>query len=550
MIPKSSNLSDASCRLLALFFLIGFSFYNVGCYYYKIDKTYRKKDIGPVPSEVRDTSKYLILHNGSNIYSIKDLVIHEADQTIEFTADTLSYLHYQALDPDTNLVNHYRKRHGDPTTEVHIYIKAQKMQIGERVLLFVNTIEIIDVYDKAIGANILTFVFGGLAIAMGTVVALFIVLAAMKSSCPFVYIQNNGQNIFVGEIYGGAIYAPLERDDFLRLDEKWLTNPEIVLQIANELLERQYTNQAEIIAVEHDSNEVIAINQCGEIIRSRDIVSAFANDKSIEEKLSKKDNLFHQFEQGSASETAISEIEITFPLTKGIDKASLILHAKNSFWLDYVFGKFTEKFGTHYNTYAEDQKSVSAEKNIRWSLEQNIPLSVYVKKDGQWEFRDFYHVTGPLASRDMCVTFDLKNFNEDTLEVKLSCGRLFWEVDYACLLLHDNYVEVGSSLNMTSGTDEKGKDIRNALLKNDHNYLEQPSIGNRATLTFENRTATKGKCMSYFLHTRGYYEYIRDFQNKPNKWELLSFRKKGAFNQFSEELYDEFIDHPFQLASN
>lgn len=549
---KSTNTSSSlpGQQLIAYFFLLSFVFYCMGCYHYKVDKTYYPKDLTPIPGEVSESGKYLILHNGSKVHSMKDIVIHEANQTIEFTPDTLSHLHYEGLDPDTTRARHFHKRNGDPTNEVHIYIQEQTIQNGEKTFISADAIKVIDVYDKAIGVNVISFVFGGLAIAMGAVIAVFIVALAVKSSCPFVYITSENKRIFAGEIYGGAIYSSLERDDFLKLDDALLQNPEIVIQIANELLERQYTNVAEILSVEHDSDEVAIMNKEGEILLSRTILTPTCADKSIEHVLSEQDSQFFSFDRSLKESPELSEIELSFPLPEKPLRASLLLHAKNSFWLDYVFGKFTEKFGTYYPTYAEKQKTVPANKNVAWSLEQHIPLAVYIRKNNAWKFVDFYHVTGPLASRDMSISIDLRDIDSDTLEVKLSCGRLFWEIDCAALMLHDTPPVKAQSLVMRSGVDENGSNIAESLLQSDNTYLQQPSIGNIATLTFENKKPAQGKCMSYFLRTRGYYEYIRDFKNKPDKFELLSFRKAGSFNRFSEELYRDFVLHPFQVASH
>ena len=40
-----------------------------------------------------------------------------------------------------------------------------------------------------------------------------------------------------------------------------------------------------------------------------------------------------------------------------------------------------------------------------------------------------------------------------------------------------------------------------------------------------------------FLHTRGYYEYIRDYNGKPNVSELKKFRLPGTFSHFAKKRF-------------
>jgi hypothetical protein len=57
------------------------------------------------------------------------------------------------------------------------------------------------------------------------------------------------------------------------------------------------------------------------------------------------------------------------------------------------------------------------------------------------------------------------------------------------------------------------------------------------------RQLTTEKISSFFLHSRGYYEYIRDYNNTPNLPFLLSMKNKGAFPKFSREMYQRLISN-------
>jgi hypothetical protein len=54
---------------------------------------------------------------------------------------------------------------------------------------------------------------------------------------------------------------------------------------------------------------------------------------------------------------------------------------------------------------------------------------------------------------------------------------------------------------------------------------------------------------SFFLHTRGYYELIRDFEGFPNLVELKKFKKNGYFSDFSRATYLKVFDRENKMAS-
>ena len=215
------------------------------------------------------------------------------------------------------------------------------------------------------------------------------------------------------------------------------------------------------------------------------------------------------------------------PLDTGNGK--LILNAKNSFWLDYIYGKFNEQFGSFYNDFAESQKKVPAQKNNQWSLDQGIPLSVYLETGKGWEFVDYFNVIGPLASRDMIMPIDLSEVNGDKVNIKLECGFMFWEIDYAAMDFSDNLPAKVYHLCPACAMDEKGNEVTSALTSIDDKYLIQPEVGNEVTINYSVPPPEKGDLQSIFLHTSGYYEYIRDYRGLPNLINLMSFKKPGAF---------------------
>lgn len=120
---------------------------------------------------------------------------------------------------------------------------------------------------------------------------------------------------------------------------------------------------------------------------------------------------------------------------------------------------------------------------------------------------------------------------------------MFWEIDYAALDFSADQTFSVQHVSPEKATDELGQNVLPQLQKEDAVYLEQPAIGNAATLVYTiapNLDITKTQ--SYILHAKGYYEHIRDFKNKPDVAFLKQFTKPNAFPLYGMRLYNK-IQH-------
>jgi len=309
----------------------------------------------------------------------------------------------------------------------------------------------------------------------------------------------------------------------------------------------------QLIEVKHDINQSVLTDDKGNIYSiSNPIPPENINSNSIDISTSPllfKDHNSYLFDKPISNSNSLSSVHLKFDKPADVSKGKLVLNLKNSYWLDYVFGKFNEKFGSYYNTFQENQRLISGEKGMQWMINQGIPLSVSIKKSGSWEFVQYLNVVGPLASRDLIVPIDLNNINETSISVKLECGFMFWEIDYAAMDYSlDQPLEI-SILNPIRAIDENGKDVKNSLLKSDNSYLVQSKIGSTTTVSFkcDSTINENSEGTTLFLKNRGYYEYIRDYKGIPDFVELRTFREKGAFTNFSKQEYYKFLSHPDML---
>ena len=128
----------------------------------------------------------------------------------------------------------------------------------------------------------------------------------------------------------------------------------------------------------------------------------------------------------------------------------------------------------------------------------------------------------------------------DELIVRLESGYHFWEVDYAAMDFTKNDSLEIKRLPLLTAVDENNIDLMSAIACQDDTYLEQPYIGAEAILTFDGRpTVQSEKKSTFFLHTRGYYEYIRDYTGKPNISELKKFNLTGTFARFAKARFSQ-----------
>jgi len=250
--------------------------------------------------------------------------------------------------------------------------------------------------------------------------------------------------------------------------------------------------------------------------------------------------------------SSIRNIELNFNRPPQTKKAKLVLTVKNSMWLDYVFGKFNEQFGTYYAQFQKNQQGSSKEKSTKWMNEQNIPLSVYLKTTTGWELMDKINTVGPLASRDIAIPIDIsKTFGEEVV-IKLETGFMFWEVDYAGIDFTEDVALDIKYINPTTAIDGNNKDVTKLLLAEDKNYFVQPNIGDEVLVNFKTTESKPGVNKTFFLKNRGYYNYIRNYDNDPNFQKLKLFKEAGAFTDFSMYEYEALINYEnqFDLTSN
>ena len=534
-VPKRSLSA-----ILILLIIIGAVY---GCSYYKV----KKSDLNDPPAteriqELSPEKRYVIIHSGNQMIHLSRVRLDEDKKELSGVLMQLGAEH-NYIKPRDKKTYRYKRSEKDPLNEVHFYTsEIVDLNPGEEVVIPFSILDSVSVNTPNAGRSIIN--------VAATTVAVFavavVVVALTKSSCPFVYIKDGEEFVFTGELYPGAITPNIQRDDYIPLAGFKPAGDEYILKITNELHEVQHTDLTKLIVVEHPEEVKVLLDQQGKVHSFSNIRSpkkAFSDDPSgALHNILKQDHKSFLFNSEAQAEDRPQNLILEFSKPAGKDKAKLFLTAKNSFWLDYAFGKFNEKFGSYYATFQKQQLETPAEESIQWAIDQHIPLSIYLMTRKGWELVERLNSVGPLAYRDIVVPIELKDVSSDKVVLKLETGFMFWEIDHAGMDFSENADVQITELAPTFAVDEKGQNVTDLLARSDARYLTQPEIGNETVVTFRDLSEVKDVQKTIFLKNRGYYTYIRNYKGIPNFVELRSFKKKGSFTRFAKEKYDEFVE--------
>ncbi|HEX6845706.1 MAG TPA: hypothetical protein VF144_01950 [Chitinophagaceae bacterium] len=529
--------------------------YFFGCTYYKpiAAEAYNDQTKQTSLRELNAQGKYFILRQGGYSYALTNVVLDETRMTLSAKPDQIPPEHSVYTSHKEKDKYKYLKSKGEGVvlTEVHIYTSDTSRVDTSLAYTFplsnVKKIEMIEFDKKKSNASTAKgIVFTTIGAAL---LALTIVAATSEpdppppsstvSSCPYISAYDGENYDLQGEIYSASIYQPLQKDDYLPMQLKTV-NGDYNIKISNELQEIQHTDFADLLVVEHSKDVQLLVNPDGRIFSISNPVepesATLNNNISIRNDLLKKDN-YHCFFKDDNNRQSTEDLFITFTNDLKAKKGKLILSGKTSSWVNYLFGEFSKGFGTYYKKWAKEQEKKPAAELEKWSEEQNIPLTVSIKTANGWQELQKLKAVGPLLNRDMIIPVDLPE--NGPVEFKVSCGYLFWELDYVAMDYTPDADFTVNRIKPYMAVDEKGTNVLSSILNPDKQYLVQPEIGNAAILSYKSIAPKKGMTQSFFLHSSGYYTHIRNFKGSPKTAFLKSFEQPGALAAFSRQKFAE-----------
>ena len=504
------------------------------------------------------TSRIFILRSGSQSWLINHLVITPDKTAANCQLDLVPSDHMHHLSNTHRSHFQYNKSSLNEravTNEVHLFTAPDtsakpgpyKLSLGS-----INRIEILE-HDKK--RTTISHVRGAIAITAGTAAVALIIAAALKSSCPFISAWDGNSFSLQGEIYGGSIYPQLERKDFLGLKMAPDSAKELHLRISNELKERQYTDYVRLWEITHPAGSRVLVDEWGNlrsIQKAQAPVSALINNETDVLPLLKQagDGLICEMNDTSI-QTGNNHVLLRFKRPAGTEKGKLLLTMKNTYFLDLLYAELAKGFGTYYAAYMKSQQKKTREQLLQWVKEQQIPLEIAVKNREGWQTLKALSTVGPLAFRETAIEIPLSETEGEEIELRLSCGFHFWEIDFAGMDYSTTSDYQINILEPYAATDEKGDDVLPLLAKEDRIYLDQPQIGNAASIRFRSSGLYHpGSEKTYILETKGYYEHLREFTNPPDKQFLENFKRPGTFPLFGLQLFKKIQREKLLIASS
>lgn len=517
------------------------------CHHYYIARpqnTSTSLDKAKTVDSMKLQNRYFILRSGDQAYYMKNVRLDEQKNSFHCTLEPLPLQHKLHLLKGRKGKMQYNTTPEDlqVLNEVHFYINpvTDIKDAGDHTVSLdkIYKIEVIE-KDKKRTTN--SYVAGTLGIIGGVALLAAIIVAATKSSCPFVSAYNGSNFTLQGEIYGGAILPQLARHDYLPLDMQPLADQTLQLKISNELQEHQFTDMVELLVITHDKSSRVYADEYGNLSSVSSLqppyLALLNNKKDVTSLIANSGDNSLLYMDDTTEVSAVNEVILQFHKPIHSTSGKLFLNLKNSYFLDLLYGELAKGFGSYYPTYIKQQKDKPADELLRWTREQRIPLNVSIKTTTGWKHITDITTIGPLAARSIVLAVNLPQTNDRFTEIKLSGGFAFWEIDQVAMDYSSNSFTV-ERLSPSSATDELNQDVLTQLITEDGNYLSQPDIGNSATISYQCKPlADESKTRSYILHSKGYYEHKRNFSGKPNVAFLNQFKNAGAFPLYGLELY-------------
>jgi hypothetical protein len=405
-------------------------------------------------------------------------------------------------------------------------------------------VQLVWIKEKDVALSTLATLGATAGVIGGVALGLLAIWALTKESCPFLYARGPSGFELEGELYSGAIFKGIERTDYLKLHHLEEADTGCVLKIANEAQETQYTDELTLLAVDHPKNTSVFAGSDGVIRTIRNAVPPVSardlKGREFREAIAAPDSLMwssNPFDKNPDNpEDLRAGIIIQFPKPGDAERAKLIVRIGNTYWADYVFGRFLGLFGSTMKTWYEQteldpQIKAKAENFMK---EQGLGLRVQLVNDGKWEDIGFFYPTGPFGVQDDILEFPVEAVSSDLLTIKLDGGTFFWMIDYAAADYSADVPVQVHALSPQEAVNENGKDVKEAILQSDERYYVMPTPGNYALLRYPVPPRNPHLERSFFMKSEGYYNIHPREQGPPDLETLLAIRQNpDNFLKFS-----------------
>ncbi|MDX1350448.1 MAG: hypothetical protein R3279_09385 [Putridiphycobacter sp.] len=537
--------NQRSIQRIAVLLLI--SFLMSGCKYYKI-KTHQPANdpIAHILSKESISSNYryitphYFLHVGEQFWTIEGVTIN--DKLITGTK----------LTPVDSIYSHYYERALNrkflvPSSDlgyinqVHIFVDEFALDEASMVSIAIKDVTKVDMMKKdnfATGASVILT-----AVAAGTV-ALGVFLA-IACNCPHTYVFDGEQYHYNNTLFTGATSESLERNDYKLLPDYFPTANLYQLMIKNEQHEIHHTNLLELIVVTHADHTRILTDQRGEVYtvseEFRPLSATTDNGVDVAQLVGYEDGYGYEFDQNGSEDFA--NVYATFKAPANKASVKLLIKAKNTEWSGVVNKEFSQLFGNKYDEWNKKANKRSAEEVESYRNSVGINLMVAVKQNDQWIDVETIHLIGDVSFNTLVVNLQEQYITSETIEIRLRSGFKFWSVDYIAMdVTAPENVKV-QRLQPAVAIQNNQLDVKDALAGNDGVYMVHPNNTDSTIVTFKSLETNENGSRTLFLHSKGYYLIMDEFEGRPNRAALAKFKDPHELTRYSKELYGLYKDY-------
>ncbi|MES2649202.1 MAG: hypothetical protein V4717_20155 [Bacteroidota bacterium] len=551
------NLTSFQQKTVALIMLVSSVNFFMGCNrYFKpvVLNTPTAETTQASLKKLSNQNKFFILRTKDYSYAMRNIVFDETSMTMKGIISELPVEHFLYVDAIGNKYKIPKRGNAEYSLleEVHLFVtNSTQIDTLQPFVLPLSAVERIEVIEKDAKRTTSSYVWGiaGVTLGAGLMVILLVAMFApdpepvqpVDGSCPYISTLVGDEFELQGEIYSGAIYPALQKEDYLPLKMKAIDGA-YHLKISNELKEIQYTDFANLVVAEHDANVRLLVDPQGEMHTVSQPEMAFKailnNRTDVSSQLSKNDYNSCLFKDDNGTENK-EDLYLSFNNFQGKNKAKLILNARSSSWFNYLYNEFTKGFGNQYQKWTKNQEKKTASELEKWIQDQHIPLTISIKTLDGWKEVNKLNTIGPLLNREVVIPLNVETGKP--LEVKVSGGYLFWELDYAAIDYSEDAPFRINEITPYEAINEKGLNVLPQLQYADKTYLEQPNVGDSTVIKYKETSFAAGKTQTFFFHTSGYYNHPRHHTGMPKVGFLKSFEQPGALSAFSKRKFMESV---------
>lgn len=513
-----------------------------GCFqYYFRTATRNQLDLATL-QRLRNSGRYFIIHTGDSIVALQNMELQ--DNVLEGDLAPVEPSHLGYMHPRVDKTNRVRRKDKSAKLiEVHLYASSITARDQKHIAVPLSSFDRIDVYEYDKGATTANHVFSwvGVAIVSGFAIAMIAFLIACN--CPQVYACNDGQCAFKSGVYSGAIYAGLERADYLPLEPPIAGQKKYQFRISNVADEVQFINHLSLLQVDHPAGTHVLADRTGRLLTYvkpvQPITAADNNNVKVTGALLETDDHVFSFDSRNA-DNGRSYVDLTFEKPAGAQTGKLIVHAGNSPWSGYVFHQFISLFGNRFEAWRDKQEQGTRSKPEQWQLDQNLPLKVYVETQEGWKYVNYFAATGNTASRDMVMSLDLSAVASTKVRVRIETVYRFWDLDQVAMDFSPERPVATRYLSPVSVVRNDGEDEGNLVATTDSLYCHLAN-GQFINVAF-NLSETADFQRSYFLVSSGYYHTASRSRQPADQTALLKFQQPGVFDQFSRTQFQQVYE--------